>query len=93
MDNDNKQKVQEKKEADLEKLLKQNLAVSQEILNISRYIKKYIFWSRIISVVKILIILVPIILGIMYLPPIIERAVDNINNNINNPLTNITNFK
>jgi len=88
---ENKQNKQNKKEIDLEKLLKKNLNVSQEILEISKYIKKYIFWRKVIGIVKVLIILIPIILGIIYLPPIIEDSLDNINENINNPLSGLTN--
>ena len=91
MDSENKQNQQNKEEADLEKLLKQNLTISQEILDISRYIKKYVFWKKVIGLVKVFIILVPIILGIIYLPPIIEDSLDNINENINNPLSGLTN--
>lgn len=91
MNGDNQQKEQEKTEANLEKLLKQNLAISQEILDISRYIKRYVFWRRIIGFAQVLIILVPIVLGIIYLPPMIEKGLDNINNNINNPLSSIIN--
>ena len=88
MENKNNKK---NKEADLEKLLQKNLAVSQEILDISRYIKKYVFWRKIIGLIKFLVIVIPIILGIIYLPPIIEDSLNNLNQNINNPLSNIIN--
>jgi hypothetical protein len=39
----------------------------------------------------VIIILIPIILGIIYLPPIIEDGLKTINNNLNNPLSNIIN--
>jgi hypothetical protein len=91
MDSENKQNQQNKEEADLEKLLKQNLTISQVILDISRYIKKYVFWKKVIGLVKVFIILVPIILGIIYLPPMIEKGLSNINDNLNNHLSNIIN--
>jgi hypothetical protein len=90
-EDNNKQKEPKKEEASLEMLLKQNLIISQEILDISRYIKRYVFWRRIISFAQILLILVPIVLGIIYLPPMIERGLDSINSNLSNPLSSIIN--
>ncbi|MCF7795198.1 hypothetical protein K9M50_02475 [Patescibacteria group bacterium] len=87
----NNQDQQKNQEIELEKLLKKNLAISQEVLSISKYVKKYIFWKKIIGIAKIVIIVVPIVLGIIYLPPMIEDAVENINSNLNNPLSSIIN--
>jgi hypothetical protein len=93
MENADKENQQNKneanKEVDLEKLLKQNLAVSQEVLSISKYIKRYIFWKRIIGLIQLFIILIPIILGVIYLPPIIEDGLKTINNNLNNSASGI----
>lgn len=36
----------------------------------------YIWWQRIMFVVKLLLIAVPLILGILYLPPLIEQVVN-----------------
>jgi hypothetical protein len=91
MNVDNKQEEQKQEEVSLEKLLKQNLIISQEILDISKYIKRYVFWKRIIGFVQVFLILVPIILGIIYLPPMIEKGLENINNNLSNPLSSIIN--
>ncbi|MFP4514986.1 MAG: hypothetical protein ACLFNO_03235 [Parcubacteria group bacterium] len=97
MDNKNKQeqeaqqKQEKREEINLENLLKKNLIISQEILDISKYVKKYIFWRKVMNIVKIVIILVPIILGIIYLPPILEEGLDTINENLNNPLSSIIN--
>lgn len=59
----------------LEKLLKENLKISKELLDNSKKIRRWVAWQRAWGVVKILIIAVPIILGIIYLPPLIEDLV------------------
>lgn len=54
----------------LKTLLEQNLAVSQEILELSRYVKTYVRWQKIIGWVKVFLIVIPIIWGLLYLPPL-----------------------
>lgn len=56
---------------DIRELLEENLKLTKEIRDMTKYIKSYIIWSQIFGVIKLIIILVPIILGIIYLPPII----------------------
>ncbi|MFC1622530.1 hypothetical protein ACFL1Y_00850 [Patescibacteria group bacterium] len=36
--------------------------------------RKYILWGKILSIIKILIIVIPIVLAIIYLPPYIEKV-------------------
>ncbi len=85
-----KQIEKQKQNQNLEKLLKKNLAVSQEILDISNYIRKYVFWRKVTGIIKIFLIAIPIILGIIYLPPTIEKGLNNINDSLNLPLTGNT---
>jgi hypothetical protein len=63
-----------KKEKDIKKLVEENIKLSEEILEISKKTKRYIFFQQIYGVIKLLIIVVPIILGIIYLPPLLEDA-------------------
>lgn len=64
-------------EADLKSLLEQNLALSQEILAMSSYIKSYIRWQKIFGWVKVLVVAVPIILGIIYLPSALKSVLSS----------------
>ena len=65
-------------EEQVKKLLEQNLAYSKEIYHISKKIKHYIMWGRIMSAISILIFIVlPIILGIVYLPSILNNTINN----------------
>ncbi len=59
-----KEKSAEKKMSDRE-LLEENLRFSKKIY-------RYIIWRRVLGTLKILIILIPIILGFIYLPSLIE---------------------
>jgi len=61
---------------EIKKLLEQNLRLSAEIYKQTKYIKGYVFWAQIFSVLKILIIVVPIVIGIIYLPPLLKGAFD-----------------
>jgi len=62
---------------ELAKLTKDNLARSEEILAISKDIKKYIQLTQVWATVRLLLILVPIILGLIYLPPFIKDAINS----------------
>jgi len=54
-------------------LLEQNLAYSKEIYHISKKVKSYILWGRVMSSISIVVfIIVPIILGVFYWQPIVN---------------------
>ena len=62
--------------AEQNELLRRNLEVSEKILEETEDIKKYIKWQKIWSVVRLLIILIPIVIGLLFLPPLIKNYVD-----------------
>jgi len=66
--------------AETTKLLRDNLACSQEILDKIKDIKKYIFWQQTWGVIRLLIILVPVVLGFIYLPPLIRNSIEQYRN-------------
>ncbi|MFW0837589.1 MAG: hypothetical protein ACKKL5_01165 [Candidatus Komeilibacteria bacterium] len=57
------------------RLLEENLAISQEIRAEIQRIRRYILWGRIMTAVQFLLIIVPIILGIIYLPPLVQQFI------------------
>ncbi len=63
------QKTDKVNQADLQGLLEKNIKLSEQILDLTLYIKKYIIWQKIFSWLKIIVILTPIIFGIIYLVP------------------------
>jgi len=56
------------------KLLQANLERSEEILKISQEIKKYIHWQNIWGISRLLLIVIPLIIGFIYLPPLIKEV-------------------
>jgi len=59
-------------EDEIKKLLEKNLELTEEIHRMVKSIKSHIFWQNVFSFLKILIIVVPIIIGIIYLPPLLK---------------------
>jgi len=65
---------------ELKNLLEQNLKKNEEILKISKDIKKFMKWQQIWSTLRFLLIFVPVILGFIYLPPILKDLITNYRN-------------
>lgn len=61
---------------EIKKLLEQNLALTKEIYAMTRKIKNYIIFQKVMSVIYILLIIVPIVLSIIFLPPILKGMFD-----------------
>ena len=57
---------------EIKKLLEKNLTLTEEIHKMVKSIKRYMFWQNIWSFLKILVIVVPIVIGIIYLPPLLK---------------------
>lgn len=80
---------------ELQKLLKQNLKISQDLYAITKKIHRWTSWQRVWGVVKLIIIVVPIILGIIYLPSLIQTLVApyqellNLGNSANNSVDGV----
>ncbi|MCK5416686.1 hypothetical protein KAI92_04630 [Candidatus Parcubacteria bacterium] len=83
---------------ELKELLLKNLELNNKIYDISKKVNSYIIFERIISVLKILIFVVPVVLGIMYLPKILEPLIQqyqeilNLNSDLLNNGGNILNL-
>lgn len=62
----------EQQDDNIKKLLEKNLELTEEILKMTKSIKNFTTHQRIFGILKLLIIVVPIILGIIYLPPLLK---------------------
>ncbi len=62
------------REDDIRELLEENLEKMEDLAKDVRYIKKYIFWAKVGGFLKILLIVLPIILGYLYLQPLLNSA-------------------
>jgi len=59
---------------EIKKLLEQNLKLTQEIYTMTKKIRRYLAWQRLVSFFYLIIIVAPIILGIIYLPPLLRSV-------------------
>lgn len=57
----------------IERLLKENLEMNNEIKSMVKHINTYVAWQKIFAWLKLLLIVVPIILGVIYLPPLFQN--------------------
>lgn len=72
-ENDNSENDKSKK---LIELLQANLEHNEEVLKISREIKKYIRLQNVWATLRTILIVAPIVLGFIYLPPFIKEAIE-----------------
>ena len=70
----NLNQAQESSAPSAEEMLQKNLELTQEIFEMTKKIKRHITFQKIFSLIYFLIIIVPIILSIIYLPPLLKNA-------------------
>jgi hypothetical protein len=70
--NHNNQKKRAKEEKDIADLMEENLELNRQMYEMLKSVKNYILMQRIFFVLKVLIILIPLILGFVYLPPLVK---------------------
>jgi len=63
-------------EDNLIKLLQANLSKNDEILKLAKEIKSHIRWQVAWSFVRLALIIIPIILGFIYLPSLVREFLD-----------------
>lgn len=63
-------------EQEIINLIKKNLELTQENNRLMKKVNRYIVWTQVIGVIKIIIIIVPIILGLIYLPSIFGDLIE-----------------
>ncbi len=75
MDNNEIKKIERdfKKDDDVRKLINENLKLTKEIHEMIRYVKRFVILNQVLGVIKILLIAVPIVLGVLYLPPLLDQ--------------------
>lgn len=63
-------------EQDIDAKLNQQTKLLQEICEQNKKTQKELLWLRVLGLIKIAIIAAPIILGIIYLPPFVQKIID-----------------
>ena len=61
---------------DIKKLLEENLELTRETYKIVKKINSHIVLEQVLNIIKILVIIVPIVLGIIYLPTLLKPYLD-----------------
>ena len=61
---------------EIKKLLEKNITLTDEILKRTKKINRFVIFQQIFGVIKILLIVVPLILGIIYLPRLLNQALE-----------------
>ena len=59
---------------EIKQLLLQNLKRTQAVEETVKKIKRYIVWQQIFNVVKVVVIVVPLVIGILYAVPLFKQA-------------------
>lgn len=62
----------------MKKLLEQNLAYSKQIYLMTKKMKNYMLIGKIMSIIYIILIVGPLILGVIYLPSLLNGFMGNI---------------
>ncbi|RJQ31421.1 hypothetical protein C4572_02455 [Candidatus Parcubacteria bacterium] len=65
-----------KQTEEIKRLLADNLNFSKRIYEGIRNIENWIFWRKVFGTLKWILILIPLILGVIYLPPVIKNLVN-----------------
>ena len=65
--------VEMKVSEDLAALLRANLEMTKEIHAMVRHINSYVAWQRLFGWLKFLLLLIPLIIGVIYLPPLLRE--------------------
>lgn len=60
---------------DLKQLLEENLVYSKEILKYARSTRRMLMFDQVMSVVKIVLIIVPLIFAYLYITPYLQQSI------------------
>ena len=62
---------------DLKALLEENLRYAKAIYTSTEKVRRYMFWGRVYDVFKLLLIVVPLVIGFWYLQPLLQGALSS----------------
>ena len=61
---------------DIKELLEENIRLSKAVLASTEKTRKYMRWMRAMAYLRVLIIAIPVILAILYIPPFLGKLSD-----------------
>lgn len=62
---------------EIKELLQRNIALSEKVAEDLVHVRKYIKWQNIWGTVRLLIVVIPIVIGFIYLPPLIKEYLNS----------------
>ncbi len=65
---------------DVKELLEENIRLSKAILASTEKTRKSMNWVKVMAFLRVLILVIPLILAILYLPPILNKLSDTFGN-------------
>ena len=84
--------------SELKELTEKNIKLSEEVLVLSKKINSFVIWQKIFGIIKVLIIIIPLVLGIIFLPPLLGDVLNTykellgLGDAVNNNLPNLDNL-
>jgi len=61
---------------DINKKIEEQNKILQELIKQNKKTQRTLNWLRVIGVIKVVVIIAPIILALIYLPPFVRRAIE-----------------
>jgi len=61
-------------DSELKELLEENLRYARDTYRTTERIKRYIFWGQVFSLLKVIIVVVPLVLGFLYIQPYLRQV-------------------
>ena len=77
--------------SDIRELLEENIKLSKEILRSTERTRKYMRRAQAMALVKVLIIVIPLILAVLYIPPFLSQLNKTLGNLYGSDQSNILN--
>jgi len=71
-ENKNKEPIKDSK---IERLLEENLEYSRKILEATSKTRRYINFIRVINAIKLLLIVIPLVFALIYVPPLLQNVI------------------
>ncbi len=65
---------------DIKELLEENIRLSKAILVSTEKTRKSMRWMKVMGILRVLIIVIPLVLAILYLPPFLSKLSDTFGN-------------
>ena len=57
----------------IKKLLEKNFEMTEEVYKLVKKTNRYLFWQQVFGALKLILIVIPIVLSVIYLPPLMKE--------------------